>query len=367
VSSLRLDLPVSLDDVVSTALAKSEDARYASAAHMADDLEDVLAGRATRHAAGAASPSAGRGPAPEVTSAGPAPAASGSRGLAANDPLASLLDESPAPEAVPLHPGSATVPVEHAMAGASAPVTPRARRRWLVPAGALVASAAVAGGAFVSWGRPPALETLSSPSAPVASEGPPAAAETAPVPPDPSAPPATDPTPPPSPDPSPEPAVPSAPPMTVAAAATPAAPVPRPSEAPASPLVESPPSEPGEGAAPAPLHGGVQSRIRMSLEHPFENGRLIVWIDGVLVHEAKLQATGSKRIVAFKVREGRAETLLDVVPGPHEVRVEVTWEQGRRESRKVIDVAPGATGLLEVRVGRMSKDLSLSWSRLAKD
>ena len=107
--------------------------------------------------------------------------------------------------------------------------------------------------------------------------------------------------------------------------------------------------------------------MRVSVEHPFENGRLIVWIDGVLVYETKLQATASKRIVAFKVREGRTEKVLDVEPGRHEVRVEVTWEQNRRVSTKVIDVASGATGLLEVRVGRMSKDLSLSWSRLAKD
>jgi hypothetical protein len=49
------------------------------------------------------------------------------------------------------------------------------------------------------------------------------------------------------------------------------------------------------------------------------------------------------------------------------VRVEVTWEQNRRDSTKVVDVAPGSTGLLEVRVGRVSKDLSLTWSRLAKD
>jgi len=111
----------------------------------------------------------------------------------------------------------------------------------------------------------------------------------------------------------------------------------------------------------------AQSRIRLSVEHPFENARLIVWIDGVLVHESKLQASQSRRIVAFKVLEGRAEELLDVEPGPHEVRVEVTWEQNRRTSTKVINVAPGSTGLLEARVGRMTKDLSLSWSRLAKD
>ena len=44
-SSLRPDLPASLDAVLAMALAKREDDRYATAADMADDLEDVLAGR----------------------------------------------------------------------------------------------------------------------------------------------------------------------------------------------------------------------------------------------------------------------------------------------------------------------------------
>ena len=75
----------------------------------------------------------------------------------------------------------------------------------------------------------------------------------------------------------------------------------------------------------------------------------------------------SRKIVAIKVREGRLETLLDVEPGPHEVRVEVTWDQERRVATKRTDVAAGSTGLLEIRVGRISKDLSLQWSRLVKD
>jgi hypothetical protein len=107
--------------------------------------------------------------------------------------------------------------------------------------------------------------------------------------------------------------------------------------------------------------------MRLSVEHPFENGRLIVWIDGVLAYEEKLRAPVSKKIVAIKVREGRIEKLLDVEPGPHEVRVEVTWGQERRVATKVADVAAGSTGLLEIRVARLSKDLTLQWSRLVKE
>jgi hypothetical protein len=161
--------------------------------------------------------------------------------------------------------------------------------------------------------------------------------------------------------------------MTTPPAATPLVPVVRPRGQAArkvEPIIESPPvtaSPAAEAPAVTPPAEAARTRIRMSVEHPFENGRLIVWIDGVLVHETKLQASGSRRIVAFKVREGRAETVLDVEPGRHEVRVEVTWEQNRRLSKKVVDVAPGSTGLLEVRVGSVSKDLNLTWSRLAKD
>ena len=175
-----------------------------------------------------------------------------------------------------------------------------------------------------------------------------------------------------------------------ASAVAPSAPPPSPSTAPtdlptdrpvartapvtiaASPLPLPSPSVsavPEAGAAasltvPAPA---TRTRIRFAVEHPFENGRLIVWIDGVLAFEAKLRAPVARKIVGIKVRDGRLEQLVDVGPGPHEVRVEVAWDQERRVATKVADTAAGSTGLLEVRVGRISKDLSLQWSRLAKD
>jgi serine/threonine-protein kinase len=338
---LRPGLPAALDAVVAMALAKREDDRYASAAHMADDLEDLLAGRTLRHA-------------------GPA-----------NDPLASLLEEPPVPPAASLPAasaaGPAAAPAAQTTVGASTLVTTGSRRRWLVPGGAVVL-AVLAAGTLVSWRRSSVREPARLPSRPVASaEAPLAVAQsTPPVPPAPMTRPTTAPR-------APTTTVPRPPATTTPAAAAPAAPVVQPTEqaGTASPIIESPPtiaSDAGEPAAePTAASDPARSRMRLSVEHPFENGRLIVWIDGVLVYETKLRAPVSRKIVAFKVREGRAETLLDVAPGPHEVRVEVTWDQGRRASTKVVDVASGSTGLLEVRVGRMTKDLSLSWSRLAKN
>jgi eukaryotic-like serine/threonine-protein kinase len=334
-SSLRPGVPASLDPVVAMALAKREDNRYASAARMADDLEDVLAGRSAKHA------SAEDGLLAGLTTPARAP-----RGLPA-DPLASLLDDSAVPVAGSIPGAAVAAPPAQAPAGASTLVTTSSGRRWLLPASVMLVLAALAAGAFVSWRRSSVREA--------------AVVERAPVPPVSMAPTTTAPTVPTTTPPTvPTTTVPTASTTTVPTAPTLAIPVVRPTEQAgmASPIIESPPLNASDAA---------RSRIRLSVEHPFENGRLIAWIDGVLVYETKLHATGSRRVVAFKVREGRVEKLLDVEPGPHEVRIEVTWDQGRRASTKVVDVATGSTGLLEVRVGRMSKDLSLSWSRLARD
>jgi eukaryotic-like serine/threonine-protein kinase len=338
-SRLRPEVPASLDTVLARALAKSEDERYASAADMADDLEDVLAGRAPRRAAGAVST------------------------LPAHDPLASLLDESPVrgtparPEAAATTPMPTSAPP--ARVSAPAPVTTGSGRRWLVPAVSMLSLAVLAAGAFVSWRRSPGLEPTLPPSVPVvADRAPTPAADREPAAPAPSASTATALI---APSTRPRPTATSPLPIvrpSIRAAGTPA------------PITASPakvPDAAGNAAATSANEAATGSRLRLTVEHPFEIGRLIVWIDGVLVHETKLQAAGSKRIVAFRVREGRAEKLLEVEPGPHEVRVEVTWDQGRRVATKVVDVAPRSTGLLEVRVGRVSKDLSLAWSRLTKE
>lgn len=339
-SRLRPGVPPSLDLAVAKALAKREDDRYRTAAELADDLEDVLAGRSPRHAFGPAP--AGGASDEELLLAGlGAAAASGPRRPGPHDPLASLLDEAPVPAAAPI-------------LGSTTPMTVippvRSRRFALLAASFALAALAVAG-AFGLARRARAPEP--PPPSPTL------VAERAPEPTAPATVPTTT--------------------TTLAVVVPVETPVPTPTAAPTAravrptatptpppvPATEPPAPEVPVVAEPSPVPSG--SRIRLAVTHPFEDGRLIVWVDGVLVHEAKLQASSSRRIVAFKVREGSAQSMLDVTPGPHEVRVEITWSQGRTSKTKVVDVAEGATGLLEAKVGRMSKELSLSWSRLAKD
>jgi hypothetical protein len=318
---LRPDLPASLDAVLGMALAKSAEDRYATAADMADDLEDILAGRSASHALLAGPASAAREP------GSPPPP----------DLLEAFLEELPLLESAS-NPGAraAGSATQTVPARVSRPVTSGSGRRWLLPATAVAVWAVLA--VVVNRALAPLVLTTSTTLPPVAPT------TMAPI--------------------TPTTTAPAAAPLTVPTVRAPA-PVP----ATTMPALESPPataSNPRPGAAPTSSTEAAPSRVRLSVEHPFENGRLIVWIDGVLVYETKLQAPASKKGV-FKVREGRAEKVLDLEPGRHEVRVEVTWEQDRRVSRKVVDVAPASTGLLEIRVGRMSKDLKLEWSRLAKE
>src|SRR4029078_2163665 len=86
------------EGVVAAAPAKPEDDRYAAAADMADDLEDVLAGAMPRHAgAVAVSWAAGRASAEDALLDGLGAPPDGSGRASAADPsavLASLVEDS---------------------------------------------------------------------------------------------------------------------------------------------------------------------------------------------------------------------------------------------------------------------------------
>ena len=43
----------------------------------------------------------------------------------------------------------------------------------------------------------------------------------------------------------------------------------------------------------------------------------------------------------------------------------MSWDDQHRVGTRLVDVAAGSTGLLEVKVARLTNNLSLEWSRLA--
>ena len=323
VSAILRGLPAALDRVVARSMAKRAQERYPTATAMADDLEDVLAGRTPRHTGdGTLSPDS-------------VPGADGDDLLLSE--LTSLVTVDPAATRT----GNVLADLVEGHTPAAATVHAARRRSWLLYGVSAVALAGVA--ALVVNYRtlnrgttiPPTDAALATPT-PTPTEEPivrPTEAALRPATDEPLAPSPEGPTEPPA-----------APPTTAPTGA-------RPAEAQLTPT-----PEPVVTVAATDTPAPVRSHIKLAVEHSLENGRLIVWVDGVLALETRLRAGTAKK------SGGRLERILDIDPGRHEVKVEVSWDEKRRLETQIVDVAPGTTGLLSVRLGGLIKGLGLEWT-----
>jgi len=332
VSELVAGLPAEVDYLLARAMCKSPPDRYAAARMLAEDVEDVLGGRAPRHRAGWTAPHQG------------------------DRTLASRRAEPPEAE------------LELELVGEEPPPKPRRRRRR--PATALVAAlmAVVATHFYLhpaDWWFWHARLATAPPASDVASilgglssklralfAGEPAAPPHAAVAPFAAAPPpSAEPSPPlPPPSPSAESrlsfATPEAPPPDLGHPS----PGPAPADIPLPGPREAPPSSP---AAPG--------RLVIQFEHHIRSGNLQVWVDDKPVLDQDFDGLLVRRILSMELRKGVVEEALALDPGRHEVRVQVSWEKNVKTSRISGRFAPGATRRLDVNVGRLRGNLSLEW------
>jgi hypothetical protein len=102
-------------------------------------------------------------------------------------------------------------------------------------------------------------------------------------------------------------------------------------------------------------------RLAVDFEHPFESAVLRIWVDDEPVLDEKLSGHVSKNAMVFKLRKGEFNDVLGVSPGKRQVRVQVQWEDGAKTEQIAGTFKPGVTRRLEVRLGRLRKNLSLEW------
>ena len=294
-SYLKADVPAAVDDVVARATAKDPADRYPDGKAMAEDIEDILAGRVARHR------EAWRPPSLPETAPG------------ADDLLASLESELGLTETVA---GSAargvmpTIELPRLVAApaevkdgpgteiadaAAPPLEKKAPRRWLVAAGIAAGVIGLAGQA----GRGTTVAT--------------------------------------------------APPATAAAVGTSTS-----HEAAAPVLLAAAVPRPAARRAKDP------ARFAVEVEHSLKQGRLRLWVDGLLKLERRL-GEGAVAKVAMRPRTG-AQALVALEPGTHEVAVEVAWgDKVRTEHVKTVFRA-GESRVLTARIGGLfKKNLSLRW------
>lgn len=69
----------------------------------------------------------------------------------------------------------------------------------------------------------------------------------------------------------------------------------------------------------------------------------------------------TKKLLAIKMRRGVLQEELQLVPGGHEVRVQVAWDDNERTERIWGTFKEAQTRRLEIRLGRVRKNLSVDW------
>lgn len=291
-------LPEGLDYVVARALAKQPDNRYGSAEAMAEDLEDVAAGRDPRHRAGWTPTVAERtmtsGSRERIPAMAAAKDAAGAAGGDPLDELQSLIEDAPvphAPRSAETYRGAASAKpqVRRAPFPSGAPAARSATQRrgtgfgrsgWW--AAAVVAIVVLGGGLAPFPARWRALRPAGT------RVGGPAITE--------------------------------------------------------------------EGAVPS-----GKAELALVLQHFGRKGHLRVWIDDELALDTEIRAQEARKLVAVTIREGRFTDTLPVAAGKHEIRVEVEWDDNRRVLNTFANFPSDSARTLELELVRITRNLKADW------
>jgi hypothetical protein len=68
----------------------------------------------------------------------------------------------------------------------------------------------------------------------------------------------------------------------------------------------------------------VNSALALQVHHPFEQGKLSLWVDDRLAFSTDLRGAKNKRLLVFNSVKGYEAAMLAVPQGQHRVRVRIT-------------------------------------------
>ena len=121
------------------------------------------------------------------------------------------------------------------------------------------------------------------------------------------------------------------------------------------------PPEAGSEGAPVPTP--LPARVVVDYRHPLRRGTLRVVLDDDAVLSRSVRGGVSRNLLVAKLHGGVVTDLLEVEPGRHEFEVVVSWDDQTRSQRIRGVFESGETYRLEVRLGRLRRNLSLEWTR----
>ena len=124
----------------------------------------------------------------------------------------------------------------------------------------------------------------------------------------------------------------------------------------------SPPSaRPSISAKAAPAKGNVPGQLAIEFEHHLRHGNLQVWVDDVRVVDEDFDGRVARKLLSLELHKGLVQQRLTLSPGRHDVRVDVRWDDNSKSARISGVFRPGASRQLDVQVSRIGGKLSLAW------
>jgi hypothetical protein len=90
---------------------------------------------------------------------------------------------------------------------------------------------------------------------------------------------------------------------------------------------------------------------------------LSIFVDEQRVLRRVIRGDVDKNLLLFKTHSGVSTDLLSMAPGRHQFEVEAVWDGEARREQIGARFLPGETYRLEIRLGRLKKNLSLRWTR----
>jgi hypothetical protein len=126
---------------------------------------------------------------------------------------------------------------------------------------------------------------------------------------------------------------------------------------------DSVPTPPEAVPEPTPEPTPPAATVVVDFRHTLRTGSLRIWMDDEAVLGAPVHGRVSKNLHLVKLRSGTLTDVLEVPPGRHDFLVDVRWDDEQRRERIAGLVHPGETYRLEIRLGRIRKNLSVKWTR----
>jgi serine/threonine-protein kinase len=103
------------------------------------------------------------------------------------------------------------------------------------------------------------------------------------------------------------------------------------------------------------------ARLSIEFDHHLKSGMLEVWVDDELVLEEPIEGRLTKKILSFRLRKGSVQQTLEVAPGVHEIRAQVTWDGRHRSASISGNFKAGVTRRLDVSVSRLTREVGVDW------